>query len=540
MKPQKIKFSFLNNEKLYLFTLVIFFVVGILNVKNYGISWDEQSSRAIGFINGRYIFEVFFGNENLKNFINFFDLNFFDEFLKSEKYLFNDYAEKAYGPGFELPMAIIELLSNSNNSKEIFMLRHSVNFIIFNISLIFFYRFLKIKLNSNFHAFLGCCLLALSPRIFAHSFYNSKDIIFLSYFIIANYYGYKFFLDRKSFKNISFFSISLALTSAVRPLGLILLFFYLFLNFIKNREVITKHNFILIFSSFLFLYIFWPYLWSNPIKNFYEAFFYFSKIPWTGNVFFLNELIDANNLPFYYLPTWILITTPEIIIALLFFSSFILLKKFYTVKFKNTDLQEDILFVVFFLVIPISLNIFLKTILFDGWRHLYFIYPFIILLSLSSLKYLLKKSLIKIIEIIICINIIFLVFWNISNNPYQYLYFNKLIIGKNSIEMFEKDYWGISNKQLIEHINTIEKNKIKIKYQGSNLKTSLLILSEKDKKKFEIINKENLLDKHYVFVNNRFLSRKEINDLIVEKKFIKKIIFNNVFINGVYIENENN
>ena len=538
MKYNFIKNTLFNSQKFHLSILIIFFFIGASNVTNYGISWDEQSSRAIGFINGKYILETLFGSDFLRYFTKLFNLEIFNQFINSNKFDFQNYSEKAYGPGFELPMALIEILFNFKETKNIFLLRHFVNFSIFTISLIFFYKFLQIKLNSYFYAFLGCCLLALSPRIFAHSFFNSKDIIFLAYFQIANYYGYKFLLNNKSNKNILLFAITIALASTVRPLGLVLLFFYISLNFLRNKKLFLKQNFKLIIYSIIFLYIFWPHLWANPIINFYEAFFYFSKIPWDGNVFFNNELIDGRNLPFYYLPIWIFITTPEIIIIIFLFSIFIIIQKLFNRELERIDVLEDILFAFVFIVIPIGLNFVLKTILFDGWRHFYFIYPFIIMIGMSLFKYLNKKLLNRFFEILIWINIIFLIFWNISNNPFQYLYFNKLLIGKNSLSLFEKDYWGISNKQLVERINDIEAEKINWSFHGSNMKTSLLILNSNDQKKFNYINKDNFTEKFYVFINNRNLSKKEINKILKEKNFISKIIFKDEFINGVYVENK--
>lgn len=527
-----------DNQKFHFFIFIIFFFIGAYNVTNYGVSWDEQSSRAVGFINGKYILETFLGSDLLKYLTKLFNLENFNQFIESDKFNFQNYPEKAYGPGYELPMALIEVLFNFKETKNIFILRHFINFLIFSISLLYFYKFLKIKLNSNFYAFLGCCLLALSPRIFAHSFYNSKDIIFLSYFLIANYYGYNFLLNKKTNKNILLFSISTALASAVRPLGLILIFFYIIINYLKNKELFSKQNFKLIIYSSVFLYIFWPHLWTNPIKNFYEAFFYFSQIPWHGKVFFFNELIDARNLPFYYLPVWIFITTPEIIIILFLLSIFIIIKKLFKKNDRSLDIIEDFLFAAFFIIIPIGLNIVFKTVLFDGWRHFYFIYPFIIMIGISLFKYINRIILIRLLQIIIFMNIIFLIFWNISNNPYQYLYFNKLLIGKKSLSIFEKDYWGISNKQLLEYINNIEKKEINWTSHGSNIKTSLLILESKDQKKFNHINKNNFTKKYYVFINNRNLSKKEINEILKEKKFVYKIMFKNEFINGVYLENE--
>ena len=140
-------------------------------------------------------------------------------------------------------------------------------------------------------------------------------------------------------------------------------------------------------------------------------------------------------------------------------------------------------------------------------------------------------------EIIICSNILFLFFWNISNNPFQYLYFNNLLLGKNPILLFEKDYWGISNKQALEFLNKVENNKIAVTSHGSNLKTSLLILNPEDQKKFFFINKDEYKDKYYVFINNRYISNDKMSNILDNKKFIYKLTYKNEFINGIYIEN---
>ena len=53
-------------------------------------------------------------------------------------------------------------------------------------------------------AFIGTTFLLLSPRIFADSFYNNKDIIFLSFFIINIYTAINFFEKQKIQKYLSY------------------------------------------------------------------------------------------------------------------------------------------------------------------------------------------------------------------------------------------------------------------------------------------------------------------------------------------------
>ena len=132
------------NIQIYLFKnyqyifFVIFFIVGLLSFKDYGISWDEKMSRGVGFLNGKYVLENYFNdiyqkiisnNENIK-------------FGKLENYNLENYPERAYGVSFELPMALIEFIFNIKEIDKVFLLRHFVTFFIFFISSIFFYKLL--------------------------------------------------------------------------------------------------------------------------------------------------------------------------------------------------------------------------------------------------------------------------------------------------------------------------------------------------------------------------------------------------------------
>ena len=67
--------------------------------------------------------------------------------------------------------------------------------------------------------FLGILLYLSSPRIFGQSFYNNKDIIFLSLLTI-NFLFFFRVIDHKSIKNIFLFSIFSALTCATRVVGI--------------------------------------------------------------------------------------------------------------------------------------------------------------------------------------------------------------------------------------------------------------------------------------------------------------------------------
>ena len=139
----------------------------------------------------------------------------------------HEYAQKIYGVVFEASTVLFEVLADIKDKKNQFLSRHYFNFIIFFIATIFFYRILKLRFNNETYALLGTIFLILSPRIFADSFYNNKDLVFLSFFTISSYYSMKL-IKKQNFKNSVKFSLFAALTIDIRVLGI--LFVHIFYN----------------------------------------------------------------------------------------------------------------------------------------------------------------------------------------------------------------------------------------------------------------------------------------------------------------------
>ena len=189
----------------------IFLITGIIIYDDYGISWDEYYHRINGFV-------------SLNSIRSIFSLDIiYPELVHSTK----SFAEtaKIYGVIFDLPMAFIEKELIIEDSKIYFILRHLFNFLIFFISSIFFYFLLKKRFSNNL-SLIGLLFLILSPRIFAESFYNIKDIVFLSFFIISLFFAINF-LDKPSYKNIFFSSLTCSFVMATKVIGIIVPFIIL-------------------------------------------------------------------------------------------------------------------------------------------------------------------------------------------------------------------------------------------------------------------------------------------------------------------------
>ena len=520
----------MNIKNKSLITILLFFIIfliGSLNFKNYGVHWDSEAQRKIGFINGNYILKLFLSEDKYDDtFKNLTSSKFDKKTISRNSFDFKDYSENTYGAGFELPSAAIETFFKIKDFQEVFLLRHYMNFLFFFISLIFFFKFIKYKFKSQLFGIIGIFFLILNPRIFVESFYNSKDIIFMSSIIFSNYFGYKLIKKFKT-KNLILFALMTGFAASIRIIGVVNIPLFIFL-LVLNKKKIELLNIILISSlSLLFFYIMYPYLWENPLLNLISSIKFFSEHRLSVDVFYFGAFINSQNIPWHYLPVWILISIPEIIIIFFIFGLFLTLKKIFEKK-----ISEEFLFFLFQIFIPIFIPIILGSTLYDGWRQFYFIYPAIIIVSLYFLSTLNNKRFL-IVSTLIVMNLTFVCFWSIKNHPYQYLYFNNFV--NKPLKYFEKDFWGLSNKQLLEHVNTLEKNKIYYDFIGSNIKSSIKFQNEKDKDRYIYI--EDTTDKfeeYYVFVNNRFIDSNKIKLLRSSKNFIKEIIVDNTYINGVY------
>lgn len=455
----------------------IIFIIGLAIYKDYGISVDEEFHRMMGFYWLKYIVDFLPNSSFTNNFyevyntINVTGFNFNE--LKSQNLI--------YGVIFDLPMCFLEVVFNVINTESIFYLRHFFTFLIFFISLIFFYKLLSERFSDKL-AYIGTTCLILSPRIFGNSFFNNKDIIFMSLFLIAIYFYYKV-LKKVSFKNIFLFSLFCALTTAARGMGVIIIIFsiiFFILSSISNKKYFSKNilNYFLSIIIYVTLTILlWPYLWSSPITNFIYSIQALSNYPHEFYFLYESNFIKTTNVPWHYLFKWISISTP-FLYQIFFIFGFVLIGKKLFINFinideiKKTNNKDDLwsnvnekfdinilLFIIFFFFMIIKSSATLYT----GWRHIYFLYPLIIYISVFSFEKLLhlikNKKLIKktLLTSLICY-FLFVLIQIYKIHPYQNLYFNSFA-GNEIHKKYEVDYWGLANIKFLKKVLSYETNK---------------------------------------------------------------------------------
>ena len=161
------------SRKITFLLFSILFLVGLATFKDYGISIDEEFQRSSGFYWLNYVLS-FTSFENFKSSVT--------EIMSQIKGFTLPSVEnnKPYGIIFDLPVAFLEIVFQIKEPKNYYHLRHLLNFLIFFVSAVFFFKLLLNRFSNVFISLIGTSFFILSPRIYGNSFYNNKDIIFLS------------------------------------------------------------------------------------------------------------------------------------------------------------------------------------------------------------------------------------------------------------------------------------------------------------------------------------------------------------------------
>ncbi|MEZ4938846.1 MAG: glycosyltransferase family 39 protein [Crocinitomicaceae bacterium] len=423
------------------FLFFLFLLIACFTYQHYGISWDENTQRKTGIISYNYIFDD-------------------DNSLKEWK-------DKDYGVAFELPLIIVERAFNITDTREISLMRHFLSHLFFLVAALCLYRLIFILTKSKWLSTLGFLLLVLHPSIYSHSFFNSKDLPFLSMFIIVFYFAAKAFAD-KSIKNIIYLSIFTGLLINMRIMGIMVPvivagFFLIDLITEKTRGKNIFLLFTFLIASTLVTYISWPYLWEDPINNFLEAYEKASKFRFESSTWFDGNFVPTVQTPWYYFPVWFFITTPILFILFLGFGIlvflFLVVSKFKQFLF-NTVYRN---YIMYFAVLSgtVTLIIYHESVIYDSWRQLYFLYVPIVLFIILGIHIITKEKIRKGIYIAFGLTFTFLCFHSIKQYPLQYVYFNRYIDHSTHNDLrnhWEMEYWGVSYywalKYILDHDNT--------------------------------------------------------------------------------------
>jgi len=429
---------------------VLFAVIGLFTNSYYGISWDEFFMRDMGRVTYEYIFQ------NSKEFLT--------------------YDGRDYGMAIELPLFMMEKVFHVTSLHDIYYLRHFLTHLLFLYGAFCCYKLVLHLYKETWLAVIGFLLVVLNPIIYGHSFFNTKDIPLLAVFFICFYWFAKAFSSQK---RIHFLILGLLLGYMIniRIAGFVLAasaLGFLFLDLIVvsyKTKVLNKRiliNFGILLFSFVFMaFLMWPLIWNDPITNIQFVFKRMASFRWDGAVLLGGKFYDSHNMPWFYFFWCFGVTNPLIYVILGVISLFLLLFKMVRspLSYLINSAQRNSTLYLICLSGPLVLIILLHSVIFDNWRHVYFLYAPFVMILVGGIYHFNKTRKKWIVNSILVSAFLFVIIFTFSNFPHQHVYYNNLVSHETDFlrKNYERDYWGTSYKQALEYIlNTDQRDSVRV------------------------------------------------------------------------------
>ena len=346
---------------------VIFLLAGLALAGDYGVGPDESNQRSTAAANLNYILGR---TERV-------DRNIYH------------YHDRVYGVAFELPLLLAERGLGLTDQYHIHRLRLTLTHLFFLLGAFCCYRLAYHLLGSRLLALLALLIFLLHPRIYAHSFFNSKDPVFLSMFSIALYLLERA-LRRDTLAAFALLGIGVGLLTNLRIMGIMLLPAVIAMRGLDwlpaggraERKRILWTGGLFIGTAGLTIYVLSPYAWANPVDYLTTNFNLAVNHPTFWPQLFQGRIYPADQVPPHYAAVWFGITTPPLILLLGFIGMAAVVATGIRrpgAVFRNSRLRFAGLLLAAFLLPPLAAAL-LGASQYDGWRHSYFIYaPFALL-----------------------------------------------------------------------------------------------------------------------------------------------------------------
>jgi hypothetical protein len=403
---------------------VVLLVLMVVASRDFGATWDERALQKYG----EQIWDFYFGNIPRSA----IDLS------TGQMPIYSGFVE------------FVSVAAQHLVSADLYVVRHAVNAVFGWIGIVFAFMMAS-RLFGARAGWLAAALLVCMPRYFGESMNNPKDLPFAVLMLVGLYYivtlspRYPYVSWAHGLK----LALAIALALNVRSMGLMLLGYAaigLVIAVIASGErspqrlTATAARFALI--AVLALVggtAFWPWAQEQPLVRPIQAFFIASNFNWGHPSIFAGRDIAARDLPWYYLPTWIGMTLPPVVIA----GALLSLPRVWQSPHGRIQLAA----VWAFVLLPATMAIARNLTFYDGIRHMFFIVPPIAVIAAAGWDFVLATIRARTVWLaaaaLLLVGIAEPVSFQIRNHPNQNVYFTPFMGGpRAAFGRFEMDYWG--------------------------------------------------------------------------------------------------
>ena len=422
--------------------------LGFATAGDYGLSTDQPTQQRIAQLTVRYAL-----GEDMR--------------LLSE----DDY--RYYGAAFEVGLLAFQRLLGLTDTRDVFLSRYLLSHTFFLVGAFACYLLAHRLFKSRALALFAMLLLLCHPRMYGHSFFNSKDLPFLSMFLIALLIAHEALRragrggaagDVGAFAGLGAW---LGLAGTIRPMAYLLLALVALTRcagFLRadwpDRVRMLACSGALALASVAAFVAGLPYLWGDPPARFAEWLGLMSDHPTVVRTMLLGEHIDSDQRPLAYVPVWFAVTTPLFAILLALLGGLALCARL-AARPRRTLADSSARFAALLAVCvlaTVAVVTFWVGNIYNDWRHLYFLYGPICLGAAGGLAWLCRNAgrrSAALAAAVAALGLASVVAWVVRLHPHEHVYFNFLVDRKTPERLrtqFQLDYWDVQHKEALEFL----------------------------------------------------------------------------------------
>jgi hypothetical protein len=426
--------------------LLIAVIVIALTFTDYGVTWDEDVHNWYGNFALDYYLS-FFADQRALNWLNLYN----------------------YGAAFDMVAAAL----NKFSPLGVYETRHLLNGLVGLFGLVGCWK-LGRALGGPRAGFIALVFLLLTPNYYGQMFNNPKDIPFAVGGVWATYYMVRILpaLPRPPWRLLVKMGLAVGLALGVRVGGLLFLCYLgLLLGLSALWQGLAARSLAAVIATgatslwrvllpvagvgFAVMLVFWPWAQQDPIGHPLRALAFFSHETFPFDTLFDGRFVPAADLPWEYLPTYILLALPELVLVLLVAAAALAMVGLW--RSGRGQQRETILglfLLGFTIVFPVAYAIAIKAVLFDGMRHFIFVLPPIaVAAALVADRALSRLAAVPYRQPIYAA----LALYGVAHvatmallHPDQYVYYNAFVGGVDGAQRkFKLDYWANSYAEAV-------------------------------------------------------------------------------------------
>jgi hypothetical protein len=409
--------------------------------RDYGITWDEGVQAEYGDLVAAYFAS---GGEDTRG----------NELLNL----------KHYAPLFDLAGS----LAVSWSGGDAFEIRHFLIALtgLGTVAGVALYAFSFGGLTA---ATVSAITLATMPRFHGSAFNNPKDIPFacaftFSMLALATWLGAPRPRRARALLTGLAFGLALGVRPGAFPILVVLAAFVaawrLATSTPSERDTLRPTTLfldavLLVIVAWVTMVAPWPWAHQSPLAHPIAAMREAASFSTTFEVLFDGTTYSSDRLPRIYLPKYLLVTTPPLVLLLAAVGLFAPRHRVFDGADTDAGLRRTLVYA--WLLLPIGAVVLLRPNLYDAYRHFLFLLPAVALLAGLGAKAIVDTVRDGVARRAVIAAILVASLLPIASlhrlHPYASTYFNTFAGGlAGAAGRYETDYWGSSYKEAIEWI----------------------------------------------------------------------------------------